>query len=108
MARFPSCAARWIAVSTPFSISCQAPLTRIAAISTIHRLQGISFAGMTPVPDQTELPATHYSSSADAVRSPFGPIAAPTDLNDRFVPDLVDAVKAILRKEASDRLRDVY
>jgi ATP-dependent Clp protease protease subunit len=30
------------------------------------------------------------------------------DLNDRLVLDLIDAVKAILRKEASDRLRDVY
>jgi ATP-dependent Clp protease protease subunit len=30
------------------------------------------------------------------------------DLNDRLVGDLIDAVKAILRKEASDRLRDVY
>jgi ATP-dependent Clp protease protease subunit len=30
------------------------------------------------------------------------------DLNDRLVGDLIDAVKNILRKEASDRLRDVY
>lgn len=30
------------------------------------------------------------------------------DLNDRLVGDLIDAVKSILRKEASDRLRDVY
>ncbi|MGH9348893.1 MAG: ClpP family protease, partial [Vicinamibacterales bacterium] len=30
------------------------------------------------------------------------------DLNDRLVLDLIDAVKGILRKEASDRLRDVY
>jgi ATP-dependent Clp protease, protease subunit len=30
------------------------------------------------------------------------------DLNDRLVMDLVDAVKGILRKETSDRLRDVY
>ena len=30
------------------------------------------------------------------------------DLNDRLVSDLIDAVKAILRKETSDRLRDVY
>jgi len=30
------------------------------------------------------------------------------DLNDRLVWDLIDAVKAVLRKEASDRLRDVY
>jgi ATP-dependent Clp protease protease subunit len=30
------------------------------------------------------------------------------DFNDRLVLDLIDAVKAILRKEAADRLRDVY
>ncbi|OFW16069.1 MAG: hypothetical protein A3F70_14265 [Acidobacteria bacterium RIFCSPLOWO2_12_FULL_67_14] len=30
------------------------------------------------------------------------------DLNDRLVWDLIDAVKAVLRKEATDRLRDVY
>jgi ATP-dependent Clp protease protease subunit len=30
------------------------------------------------------------------------------DLNDRLVLDLIDAVKGVLRKEASDRLRDVY
>ena len=30
------------------------------------------------------------------------------DLNNRLLWDLIDAVKAVLRKEASDRLRDVY
>jgi ATP-dependent Clp protease protease subunit len=30
------------------------------------------------------------------------------DLNDRLVGELIDAVKMILRKEMSDRLRDVY
>jgi ATP-dependent Clp protease protease subunit len=30
------------------------------------------------------------------------------DLNDRLVGELIDAVKGILRKEQSDRLRDVY
>ena len=30
------------------------------------------------------------------------------DLNDRLLSDLIDAVKGILRKETSDRLRDVY
>jgi ATP-dependent Clp protease protease subunit len=29
-------------------------------------------------------------------------------LNDRLVGELIDAVKGILRKEASDRLRDIY
>jgi ATP-dependent Clp protease, protease subunit len=31
-----------------------------------------------------------------------------TDINDRLLNDLVDAVKELLRKEQSDRLRDVY
>ena len=30
------------------------------------------------------------------------------DLNDRLVGDLIEAVRSVLRKEASDRLRDVY
>jgi ATP-dependent Clp protease protease subunit len=30
------------------------------------------------------------------------------ELNDRLVGDLIDAVKGILRKEQSDRLRDIY
>jgi ATP-dependent Clp protease protease subunit len=30
------------------------------------------------------------------------------ELNDRLVGDLIDAVKGVLRKEASDRLRDIY
>ena len=30
------------------------------------------------------------------------------DISDRLVWELIDAVKAVLRKEASDRLRDVY
>jgi ATP-dependent Clp protease protease subunit len=30
------------------------------------------------------------------------------DLNDRLVWDLIEAVKQVLRKESSDRLRDVY
>jgi ATP-dependent Clp protease protease subunit len=30
------------------------------------------------------------------------------DLNDRLISDLIEAVRSVLRKEASDRLRDVY
>jgi ATP-dependent Clp protease protease subunit len=36
------------------------------------------------------------------------PFAASRELNDRLISDLIDAVKHVLRKEASDRLRDVY
>ncbi len=44
---------------------------------------------------------------ADSTRSQLAQFA-PRELNDRLVIDLIDAVKGILRKEASDRLRDVY
>ncbi len=41
-------------------------------------------------------------------RTPFTRRAASPELSDRLVLDLIDAVKGILRKETSDRLRDVY
>ena len=43
-------------------------------------------------------------------RGQFAQIASPTyrELNDRLLLDVIDAVKGILRKETSDRLRDVY
>ena len=46
----------------------------------------------------------------DAGRAPF-PQSTPMHrdhLNERLLVDVIDAVKAILRKEQSDRLRDVY
>ena len=44
----------------------------------------------------------------DGARSQYTHVAPPRDLSDRLVIDLIDAVKGILRKEQSDRLRDVY
>jgi ATP-dependent Clp protease protease subunit len=41
-------------------------------------------------------------------RPPSANVVPFRDLNDRLVSELIDAVKAILRKETSDRLRDVY
>jgi ATP-dependent Clp protease protease subunit len=46
--------------------------------------------------------------SSEGERPPFAPVAPFRDLNDRLLSDLIDGVKSILRKEASDRLRDVY
>ena len=60
-------------------------------------------AGTAAVPERT---GVEPSTGVDA-RSPFAP-APVRDLNDRLLGDLIDAVKGILRKEASDRLRDVY
>jgi ATP-dependent Clp protease protease subunit len=46
--------------------------------------------------------------SADDARAQVPRLTAREELNDRLVLDLIDAVKGILRKETSDRLRDVY
>jgi len=48
------------------------------------------------------------STSSDTGRAPFSPPSIQGELNDRLVMELVDAVRSILRKEQSDRLRDVY
>jgi ATP-dependent Clp protease, protease subunit len=58
-------------------------------------------------------PSSSVSDPADdpnlGPRSQLAQVAAPArDLSDRLLLDLIDAVKAILRKETSDRLRDVY
>jgi len=59
--------------------------------------------------------ATPHTAAApmlapDAGRAPFAqPIPMHRDnLNERLLLDVIDAVKGILRKEQSDRLRDVY
>jgi ATP-dependent Clp protease, protease subunit len=95
---------------------------------------GILFAHVPVVPDSTVPddieragPVVTPSSTPEAAPSPGGPAmpgpperspaeeraqmasyAGYRDLNDRLVWDLIEAVKAVLRKEASDRLRDVY
>ena len=61
------------------------------------------------MPDQTEATTSDPSLPIDDSRSQLPAMAPPArDLNDRFVLDLIEAVKAVLRKETSDRLRDVY
>jgi ATP-dependent Clp protease, protease subunit len=74
----------------------------IVADSTITNAASAAGANAA-VPDRT---GAEPSTAVDA-RAQFA--AAPArDLNDRLLGDLIDAVKAILRKETSDRLRDVY
>ncbi len=64
------------------------------------------------MPDSTvptsdhETPATQNSTEERAQVAQFAPVHR--DLNDRLIGELIDAVKSALRKEASDRLRDVY
>jgi ATP-dependent Clp protease protease subunit len=56
------------------------------------------------VPTQPETAEQHTSE-----RAQFAQIApVHRELSDRLVLDLIDAVKGVLRKETSDRLRDVY
>ncbi len=50
---------------------------------------------------------------ADSTAHERGPLVQPAalphrDLNDRLLLDLIDAVRGLLRKETSDRLRDAY
>jgi len=117
-----------------FSSSFQVSATKTVANSTIRSSPalarsdrrgpgtlGTSFAGGISVADSTisnAAPAAGANtavpertdaepSTAVDVRSQF-PSAPVRDLNDRLLGDLIDAVKGILRKEASDRLRDVY
>lgn len=62
------------------------------------------------IPDELTSAATPTEIRAPEERAQVAAYApAPfRDLNDRLVWDLVEAVKQVLRKEASDRLRDVY
>lgn len=57
------------------------------------------------VPDST-IPENQGAEAAE--RAQVHQFPAHRDLNDRLVGELIDAVKGILRKEQSDRLRDVY
>jgi ATP-dependent Clp protease protease subunit len=64
-------------------------------------------AGAAPSADPgTSVPAATQTDAGRALFPQAAPL--PRELNDRLVTDLIDAVKAILRKEQSDRLRDVY
>jgi ATP-dependent Clp protease protease subunit len=65
-------------------------------------MAGTRFADSPGVSDPSDDPNPSGRSQLSKLASPV------RDLNDRLVLDLIDAVKAILRKETSDRLRDVY
>ena len=59
--------------------------------------------------DRTSLPPPGEGPLAPVQKSSqVTQFAHHRDLNDRLISDLIDAVKSVLRKEASDRLRDVY
>ena len=70
---------------------------------------GTLFAVDTFVPDSAvpnNEPNRDDQSSSKVAQFPQQPSSR--ELNDRLLGDLIDAVKGILRKETSDRLRDVY
>ncbi len=46
--------------------------------------------------------------SVGSVPAPVTSFSTHRELNDRLVSELIDAVKGVLRKETSDRLRDIY
>ena len=72
------------------------------SVRTVQETSGTPFAPSSGVPEPADDPNT-------GERSQLAQVAAPArDLSDRLLTDLIDAVKAILRKETSDRLRDVY
>jgi ATP-dependent Clp protease, protease subunit len=65
-------------------------------------MSGTPFAPSSGVADPADDPNS-------GERSQLAQVAPPVrDLSDRLLLDLIDAVKAVLRKETSDRLRDVY
>lgn len=65
-------------------------------------MAGTPFADSPDVPDSAD-------DLESGERAQLTQTAPPQrDLTDRLLLDLIDAVKAVLRKEASDRLRDVY
>jgi ATP-dependent Clp protease protease subunit len=78
----------------------------------------VSDSTVPPTPDQTvpatpedrprEAPPDSTTERTATERSQMSHFASYHDLNDRLVGDLIDAVKGVLRKETSDRLRDVY
>ncbi|HTM03467.1 MAG TPA: ATP-dependent Clp protease proteolytic subunit [Vicinamibacterales bacterium] len=58
--------------------------------------------------DATPTPPAAPASNGERAQFAQNVVPFQRDFNDRLVLDLIDAVKGILRKEQSDRLRDVY
>ena len=54
------------------------------------------------------MPDSSVSTSAEKDRAQVANVVPFRDLNDRLIGELIEAVKGVLRKETSDRLRDIY
>jgi hypothetical protein len=61
--------------------------------------------GLQTPPDVTD---SSVPASPEKDRVQVAQTISPHELNDRLVGELIDAVKSVLRKDASDRLRDIY
>jgi ATP-dependent Clp protease protease subunit len=60
--------------------------------------------GGSTAPEESRKP----NAAPGEQRSTVTPFSPHRDVNDRLVSELIDAVKGVLRKETSDRLRDIY
>jgi ATP-dependent Clp protease protease subunit len=54
------------------------------------------------------VPDSSVPTSPEKDRAQVAQVVPFRDLNDRLISELIDAVKGVLRKETSDRLRDIY
>ena len=54
------------------------------------------------------MPDSSVPPSQEKDRAPVANVVPFRDLNDRLIGELIEAVKGVLRKETSDRLRDIY
>jgi ATP-dependent Clp protease protease subunit len=54
------------------------------------------------------VPDSSVPTSPEKDRAEVANVVSFRDLNDRLIGELIEAVKGVLRKETSDRLRDIY
>ena len=54
------------------------------------------------------MPDSSVPNSPEKDRAQVASVVPFRDLNDRLIGELIEAVKGVLRKETSDRLRDIY
>src|SRR4029434_6452452 len=91
-----NCGGRWTEVSMHFSNYCQ-----------VRRMT----IGMSKEPGlhaPADVADSYVRASPEKDRVQVAQSTSFRELNDRLVGELIDAVKSVLRKEASDRLRDIY
>src|SRR6267378_799246 len=80
----------------PSSTFCPAPSKKTAMSKEpgLHSAQTVADSSVPASPEKDRVQVSQ--------------VVPHRELNDRLVSDLIDAVKGVLRKEQSDRLRDIY